>query len=347
MDIANPSPVGSFFPLGLLDIPPSPDSVWDAWCGRGRPCITAWTARAAFARLIAIKSPRRVWLPAYSCPELAAAVPAALLRFFPMDEDLSPKCDVLRRSLRAGDLLLATDYFGWPPGSKFLKFMAERPDVLWVEDRAQCLFTDTPPWAPWVLYSPRKLVGVPDGGIVVSAADTAVDTAGGQYADASLALPELMRFEDTAETNNKDWYRAFKSREARFTTEPRPMSRMTEALLRRIPLRPLVEARRRNYEFLFERLSLRAAWRRPAAGVTPFGLVIRTRDGAALGAALADQRLFCQRYWPTLAVGASEFPWENELARSHVTLPCDQRYDESSLMRLVEAVYRFAPAAER
>jgi hypothetical protein len=336
-------PIGSFFALGMIDIPATADSIWNIWCRDGAAAITAWTARAALTRLIQATAPARVWLPAYSCPEVASVAGAAL-RFFPVDEDLSPKVGFLRRHLRAGDLIIATDYFGWPPSGEFQRFAAETPDIIWVEDRAHCLFTDDPPWATWILYSPRKVVGVADGGILVSRDGADGKIAVEQNVDASLALPELMRFEDTAEMNNEAWYKVFKAREARFSAEPRPMSRMTAALLRRIPLAPLVEARRRNYRFLAERLGAFAAWPRRASAAAPFGLAIKVEDGAALGAALAEERLFCTRHWPVLAADPGEFAWEHEMARRLVTLPCDHRYDERALSRLVEAVHRLGSA---
>jgi len=339
----NARPIGSFFAFGLLDIPPSADSIWSTWCSDGRAAITAWTARAALAKLVRTTAPRRVWLPAYSCPELRSIAPVAALRFYPVDEELSPKVAFLRRHLLSGDLVIVTDYFGWPPSKEFQQFAAETPDILWVEDRAHCLFTEHPSWALWVLYSPRKVVGVADGGILISLKEAGPEPAAAETADATLALPELMRFEDTTEANNEAWYKLFKAREARFSAHPQPMSRMTAALLRRIPLAPLVEARRRNYRFLAERLGAFAAWLRPADAVAPFGLVIKVENGAALGAALAGERLFCARHWPVLAADPGEFAWEHDLALRLVTLPCDHRYDEAALTRLVEAVHRLAP----
>lgn len=64
----NARPIGSFFALGLLDIPPRADSIWNIWCRDGG---AAWTARAARAQLIRTTAPARAWLPAYRCPELA------------------------------------------------------------------------------------------------------------------------------------------------------------------------------------------------------------------------------------------------------------------------------------
>ncbi len=337
-------PLGSFFGLGLLDIPPVAGSIWEAWCRDGHAAITAWTARAALAQLIADKAPRRVWLPAYSCPELASVARPSDLRFYPIDEGLSPKAGFLRQHLRSGDLVMATDYFGWPPSRDFQQLAAEMADVIWVEDRAQCLFTELPQWAPWLLYSPRKLVGVADGGILISCDGAGPEAPRADRADATLAIPELMRFEDADETENEAWYKQHRSREMRFSAEPRPLSRMTSVLLQRIPIKPLVAARQRNYRFLTERLAPFAAWLKPASDIAPFGLPIAVDDAASLTASLAAERLFCARHWPVLAADKSDFAWEHTLAQRLVTLPCDHRYEENALARLVAAVRRHAPS---
>ena len=348
----NIRPIGGFFGLGLAEVPPTPGSIWQRWTGQGRLALAAWTGRAALRMLIAAKRPGRVWLPGYICREIAAIAPAAALRFYPLDEELSPQVVFLRQRVRTGDLVLAVDYFGWPPAEDFIDLAGERDDIVWVEDRSQCLWTERDPWADWMLYTPRKLVGVADGGLLIARGEAAVPDIGGALegrAEALLALPELLRFEDASETNNAEWYAAFKASEAGFSAEPRPLSRLTAALLQRIPLAPLVEARRRNFAFLAARLKDYRAWDRAADAIAPFGLPIAVADAEGLGAALAKERLFCSRHWPPagLAVDAAEFPAAHRLARRLLTLPCDHRYDERSLARLVEAVERLAPGPGR
>src|SRR5438477_287024 len=236
-------PIGGFFGLGLLDVPPVVDSIWQAWMSNGRPAVMAWTARAALKWLIDLRRPGKVWLPAYTCRQLATAAPQSDLRFYPLTCEHSPNIPFLQQHVRAGDLVMATNFFGWAPDEEFIASAAERPDVIWVEDRAHCLWMERQPWASWLLYSPRKLLGVPDGGILITQDRSMFPESSWGSGDAAVAIPELMRFEDRNEIDNSTWHAAFRCREARFSAELRPMSQLTAALLRRIPLRLLVEAR--------------------------------------------------------------------------------------------------------
>src|SRR5690242_150508 len=93
----SPRPIGGFFELALLDIPPVSDSIWRAWTSHGRPAVTAWTARAALKWLIDLKRPDKVWLPAYTCRQLATAAPRSDLRFYPLSREFSPDTPFLQQ----------------------------------------------------------------------------------------------------------------------------------------------------------------------------------------------------------------------------------------------------------
>src|SRR5579863_394322 len=105
-------PIGGFFGLGLLDVPPAADSIWQRWLSDGRLAVTAWTARAALVRLIEAIRPERVWMPPYMCREVIAVAPQAALRLYTLDDDLSPDVPFLQKAVRTGDLMLGVDYFG-------------------------------------------------------------------------------------------------------------------------------------------------------------------------------------------------------------------------------------------
>src|ERR1700720_4848541 len=111
-------PIGGFFGLALSEVAPVPDSIWNCWT-RGAKVVAARTARASFAHLISYLQPRRVWLPAYICPEMALAVDPTLLRFYPLDDQLSPDCGILKNQVRKNDLVVAVDFFGSPPPPSF------------------------------------------------------------------------------------------------------------------------------------------------------------------------------------------------------------------------------------
>ena len=159
VDSANSSilPIGGFFDLAIDDIPPVDDFVWSEWT-RHYPEVSKFgTARAAMIALIAALVPRRVWLPAYYCDEVVTAITAATTRLgfeihtFGLNRDLEPDIPSLSNRIGAGDLVIVVDYFGSPPSQKFRDFARDRTDVVWVEDRAQTLWTADAPWGTWCI----------------------------------------------------------------------------------------------------------------------------------------------------------------------------------------------------
>jgi len=191
-----------------------------------------WNARAALAHLLAELEPGRVWLPAYVCaePAQAAARDGREVRFYPVGETLSPDTDALARELRAADAVLAVDYFGAP--SPALAALAPRfPDVTWIQDRAQALWPDPGAWADHLIYSPRKVIGAPDGGLLVSRGVPIPPPAWGPAPDPVGAEPARLRAADPQGLRNDLWFPAYRAAEAAMSCEPRPMSALAQAVV--------------------------------------------------------------------------------------------------------------------
>ncbi len=342
-------PIGGFFALGLDDVPPADGAVWHEWTRHSRSVSTFLTGREALVALIAASRPRRVWLPAYYCRDVTDAVAAAAAKIsaevhtYGLTENLDPDAGPLNAELAAGDLAVVVDYFGWLPSEPFRDWTRKRPDVLWVEDRAQALWTADPPWAAWSIFSPRKVLGVPDGGLLMGGRVLEPRAQPEAPSDVGILLPEVMRFEDRAEKHSAHWHKAYEERERAFAGASGPMSRLTRSLLERIPLAPLVSARQANYDYLAHRLRDFVAWRRDAKNVAPFGLVIAVENAQSLSRRLAAERLFCARHWAQIGSGPARFPYEHRLSEQLLTLPCDHRYRPEQLARLADAIERLAP----
>src|SRR5207302_4980229 len=91
------------------------------------------------------------------------------IRFYHVGRDLEADVSKLNREAVPGDLVVGVDYFGYPVGSALRGLSTTRGDLFFVEDRAQALAPSGDFWGDWCLYSPRKLLGVADGGILVAA----------------------------------------------------------------------------------------------------------------------------------------------------------------------------------
>ena len=257
------------------------------------------TARAALAALLRHRAVKRVWLPAYVCGSLfeGAVASGAKVLFYSVGPSLAGGLDHLVPSLELGDAVLGVDYFGFPR-DEFRRRPAEPANILWIEDRAQALDAGTP-WGDVVLYSPRKLFGVADGGLLFSNQSLPAPS---QPADDSLWAPEEARGADPDGRDPGLWYPAFKAREARLDTAPGAATLRTMRSLASTAAAPQAARRRANWRLLDDLLGDYALWPRRTPIAPPLAYPIRVDDAAELQARLAEARI-----WRPPLGGSSEY----------------------------------------
>jgi len=340
-----PPAIGSVMPLpeAANAPPPSGPSLWTLWCAERQHFGAYGCARAALAALLAQRGARRVWLPAYACSALAEAVAGLEVRWFGVDADLRVDAAGLGAQVARGDVVVGIDYFGRAPDSDFLELVAARRDVVWVEDRAQAMHTGAPMWGEVALYSPRKLLGVGDGGLLVS--DDPPPAAFGRPAPPPLA--QTLRAEDPLGRHPDRWFPAFQDQERRFGVDCGVMSPATRARLGEVAAEPLIAARQANARRLAEALPDLALWRGETFDFAPMAFPIRVDNRDAVAAALADEAIYCPVHWADLPSDAAAFPTAHRLARELLSLPCDHRYGEADMARIVDALRRCRVHAPR
>lgn len=339
---------GGYLPLGLADIPPCPDSVWALWTD-GRSAVSFRNGRSGLAWLLRTQSCHRVWLPGYTCDVVAAGARGgeAAIRYYPAGSTLEPDSRFLGEA-RSGDAVVVNSYFGRPILDELARGLAARPDLLRIEDRAQALAPGVPTVADWVLYSPRKLLGVSDGGVVVpsdpEAAPVQPDFVLADPAEpARLHEYTLLRLEDPQ--RRADQYVAYQRVEAVMHVSDTPMTRLTRMVLERTPAAPVMAARRRNWAALYEELGEGCLWDEPAPTWTPLGFPLVTGDGRRLASALAARGVYCPRHWPTIPAPETDaFTADHALSLRLVTVPCDQRYGVDDMRRAATLVRETARA---
>jgi hypothetical protein len=297
-------------------------------------------ARSALNALWTADRPRAAWLPAYVCGDVVQAVPQGVsIRYFAVDDELQPDVNRLSSDLRAGDHVLAVDYFGRPPARAFQDLVAARRDVRWVEDRAQALDCG-PAWGDWLLYSPRKLIGVPDGGILIptKAVHPLPMLQTEPLTDFGFIAPSLERFEDPEELQNAGWYERYVHAEATMSPGRFAMSRLSAAILKGANVNPHVERRQANYRTLHARLERWSFLKEGQPDFVPLGFPIAVPNAAQLGQRLSQQRIFAARHWKSLPSHPDEHENAHRLAHKLITLPCDYRYTSSDMDLVADAV---------
>ncbi|MFI4965124.1 MAG: hypothetical protein ACHP9T_07125 [Caulobacterales bacterium] len=233
---------------------------------------------------------------------------------------------------------MAIDYFGRPPAASFRELVATHRDVLWIEDRAQALDPGAPAWGDVVLYSPRKLIGVADGGVLVADGDLPAEPAD-RETPAGLWVPQLARLEDPDGARPETWFPASQARENAFAVSRAGMSPLTRRLLVGLAIAPEAEARRRNYAVLAGHLAPHALWPDlTSPSFAPLAFPILAADCAGLAQRLAEQRIFCATHWADLPSPPEAFPEAHRIAAHCLSIPCEPRYSSQEMHCVGEAV---------
>lgn len=338
-DVVPFAPVGGFFETHDPDGATGGVSVLESWTG-GRAYTAFVNARSAFAALVATLPGATIWLPAFVCSDLVDPSFAERVRFYPVAEGFVPDLAGVEAGMAAGDLVLIVAYFGEPVAEAVEDFARRRPDLRMVEDRAQALDPGPASGDRWVLYSPRKLLGVADGGLLVAPVGVSTVPQPSATADsAALWWAADLRHDDPAGRDNALWYGANREKEAAMAVTSQAMTARGLSVLSRSSLESLAGPRRANWRVLDRRLRRWSALPGEPQG-PPLGYVVRlepeARDRVLRG--LHAERIFAAVHWPEIAALAADFPREHGWTRVLITLPCDHRYGAVEMARVADRV---------
>jgi hypothetical protein len=246
------------------------------------------------------------------------------------------------------------NYFGCPPSEEFRSFVSRRPDVQFVEDCAHTIDTGLPPWGDYRIFSPRKLLGVPDGGLLVPTGGTPLKSIRSRTdPDLAAVAPTILRYEDETGELWPTWHEQHESWRLALQTSPRRMSRLARSVLSLGDPAQVSDARRKNFATL-HRLLGDVSYLDSMCGddpvgrdFVPFGFPIRLspRVRDVVRARLWAAHIYAFRHFADLVAPPADFAEEYALSRELMTLPCDQRYGAGDMEFVADVVRGALPMA--
>ena len=188
-----------------------------------------------------------------------------------------------------------------------------------------------------MFYSPRKYVGVADGGVAYlgGICSRKVEVKGVECTtDHDKHL--YTRKQSGAEAG----FEEFRTNEAKLDNQPiRWMSGNTKRILDHIAYDKVIAKRRDNFAFLHSALQERNGLHLPEVDsfVCPMVYPFVPRTNRNLRMELIDNKVFVAYYWPNVSQLIS-YEIEYELGDRVVAIPCDQRYGEKEMNRFVSII---------
>ena len=311
------------------------------------PHIKLSTARSAFTLLNRFLSPGTAWLPSYLCGVVLGGFSSGStrVRFYAVDERLRVAEDRWLDEVRTGDMVVFIDYFGFSFWGEF-GASARKRGAWVVEDACQAMLNECfCEHSHYVIFSPRKFVGVPDGGILLAQGEASLPKQElpppppEWWLDA-LAASQL-RAEYDQHGGDRQWFVLFHMTDPCGPVEPTRMSELGCLLLTHaIVYGPIARTRRENFRALAAALPEFAVFPELPELVVPLGFPVRLSHRDHVRNALFAADIFPPVHWSLAGVVPDTFIDSHQLAREIMTLPCDQRYGLSDMERLVSCFHK-------
>ncbi|MEI8206464.1 MAG: hypothetical protein WCG03_06260 [Kiritimatiellales bacterium] len=307
------------------------------------PCLKLINGRSGIRILCELLRPGKVWMPSYLCHSMTDAVPKELsIEFYPINETLRVANLEWVREVSVGDMVLFVDYFGFDLHREAMQAVKERGSWI-LQDAAQALLsTFDRPFADFVLFSPRKIIGVPDGGLFQSQCSEDFSSVELGEVPAEFMLAAYRAFFERTHfdrTGDGEWFSSYQTAEKLSPIGAFEMTSLAQGLLRNgFNYGQIAEKRRTNYQQLFDQLEEVSVLGALPEGVVPLGFPITCVRRESLLPILYKNKIFCPVHWPLEGIVPADFEEAHRLSQKILSVLCDQRYDEEKMERLISVL---------
>lgn len=339
--------VGGLFALQEATVP---EAVEPVWSGREDRSVLFATARMGISWVVSQCRAKRVWLPAYVCATLTQELlrSPAEVHYYPVDDALRAVLGDWLGDVEPGDLVVAVAWFGRLPDRVLLDAAAAQNAVTLV-DASQAWFTrGLDDLADWLVFSARKVLGVPDGGVVIRTDRVVEDrpdlpAPGWDWWSRSLAAQVGRSVYDRTQPRgaSREWRHWHQLAEDSISLRWECMSPLTVSILTQGIPRTATPVRRDNHEYLAAHLSTFNILGPLKEGEVPLGFLAGFSD--ELERDEVRRRLFANdiypmHHWPLVDAIPKTFASSYALAARVLTLICDHRYGKAEMEETVHIV---------
>lgn len=287
------------------------------------------TARNALEVLLSSNEYEKIYMPLYTCDVLLQPINRLKIAydFYSIDKDFYPKFDF--STLKKRECFLYTNYFGLC-GRISKKLSKLCPNL--VIDNAQAFF-EKPLKGIDTFYSPRKFLGVPDGGYAYPRKKLMIDYPQDTSFDRFQHL--LKRLDVSPEFGYTDF---IKNEEVLNNQPPKQMSRVTKMILDSVNYKSIASKRKANFKFLHNTLKdhnlLKFKFERNYVPLAyPF-----FSNNESLREILLHNKVYIPQYWLNVLDWVHPNQIEYSYSKYILPLPIDQHINIIQLKRIVDLI---------
>lgn len=281
--------------------------------------------------LRSISDIKSLWIPYYTCDVVLEPLRKlnisysfySINGFFELADDIK---------LGANEYILVTNYFGIKDA--YIRDLSTKYSNRLIIDNAQAFYS-MPLDGVKTIYSPRKFVGIPDGGIAYI--DNGLDiTDFEQDISYNRCSHLLKRMDIGAEAG----YAEFRENSQLLKNQPvKRISNLTLIMLSRIDFDSIKIQRKENFKRLHEKLSGINQLHIPDMDTFACPMVYPFYSSdLSLKKRLIEKKIFVATYWPNVMEWCKPADIEYQLANQIIAIPIDQRYGIEEMEYIIKII---------
>ncbi len=282
------------------------------------------SARAALYLYLKNVNCHTIYVPNYICDSIFPALISLNIKieFYSVGSNLLPESLPIS-NLGSGIKILIVNYFGLL-NSEIKKIIENNLD-LFIVDSSQALFCDYRAGTT-AIYSPRKYLGIPDGGLLSTPKEIELPD---DIYDASDKFSHLLI---RAAGDVQEGYKRFLASEQSLECYiPKRMSIISEYLISCSDLAKIASKRRHNYNILYSKFKYINRFDLPVDDNVPLCYPLMTDFGVSdILRELLEDSIYLPRYWN------SKFSGEvgRKIFNNTLFLPIDERLTDRCLSKI-------------
>lgn len=315
--------IGGYFELSL---PKSKQNLF------GNNAIYLNSGRNALEYILkSISNLRTVWLPYFTCSsirEIFLRIDNIQIKYYHVNSRLEID-DIHLDSLSSDEFLVYTNYFGIK--NNYVETLQAKGYSNLIFDFSQSLFCKP---TDFCFFSPRKFIGLPDGGIAFS--KFSIDVTDCDLDSYTRCNHLLRRFDYLA----SDSYLDFKKASASISNQSlKQMSNLTRNIFETCDLNSIREIRNKNFNYIHSNLGHLNQYDLSNECIDgPLVYPLINDKSEFLRKKLIENKVYVASYWPNIFDEMHSSSVEYNLSNNILALPIDQRYSENEMDRVINLI---------
>lgn len=285
-------------------------------------------ARCCLRYIIQARKIAKIYIPYYCCDSVIKACSDIQVEYYHISKSFQP---LFEKKLKENEFVYLINYYGELPDAFIKGFVQKHQNV--IVDNVQSFYSK-PIKDVDSIYSCRKYFGVPDGAYLYTNLPRI-------HLERQSAIKQMEYLIGRQEQGASRYYPQYSASEEYIDERDiKGMSWVSQYIMSAVNYDSVAEKRADNFRFLHKKLS--GINQISVNGTTgPYAYPFYVEDGEMLRKELINQKIYIPILWQNVLYTVKEDSVESKYVKNLLPIPCDQRYGQEEMSRIVCAIMKF------